>query len=43
MTSVAEELLPDDPDSLMAAVRARVVESFRDVFGRPVAAVSGTP
>jgi lipoate-protein ligase B len=42
MTSVAEELLPDDPDSLMAEVRARVVGAFRDVFGPAIAAGSGT-
>ncbi len=42
MTSVAEELLPEDPDALMAEVRARVVGAFRDVFGPAVAAESGT-
>jgi lipoate-protein ligase B len=43
MTSVAEELLPDDPNWLMAAVRGRVVEAFRDIFGLAVTAGSGTP
>jgi lipoyl(octanoyl) transferase len=37
MTSVAEELLRTDSDSLMAEVRGRVVEAFREVFGACVA------